>query len=105
MMGIRAPAGKRARPQVTQQRPAVVWTYIEGIEPQEWSGLVGDTGLQRMSNRYMLAERRQHVFSMAYSSAGALVSHGHGHFLHGGPLMQYSRQGPEVEKLAKILYG
>ena len=96
---------KHAAEQFSRHRPAVVWTYIEGIEPQEWGGLVGDTGLQRMSNRYMLGERRQHIFSMAYSSAGVVVSHGGGHFLHGGPLLQYSRQGPRDAKLTHMLYG
>jgi hypothetical protein len=96
---------KHAAAQFSRQRPAVIWTYIEGIEPQEWHGLLGDTGLQRMSNRYMLGQDRQHVMSMAYSSGGELVAHGTGHFLHSGPLVHYSRQGPESEKLARMLFG
>jgi hypothetical protein len=96
---------KHAAEQFSRRRPALIWTYIEGIEPQEWHGLLGDTGLQRMSNRYMLGQGRQHVMSMAYSSAGELVAHGHGHSLHSGPLMHYGRQGSESEKLARMLFG
>jgi hypothetical protein len=92
---------KHAAEQFSGQRPAVIWTYIEDIEPQDWGVLVGDTGLQRMSNRYMLGKRRQHVFSMAYSSTGQLVSDGGGHFVHTGPLMNYSRLEPEYEKLTQ----
>jgi hypothetical protein len=96
---------KYAAGQFSGRRPAVIWTYIEGIEPQDWSGLVGDSALRRMSHRYMLGERRQHVFSMAYSSTGQLVSSGSGHFQYTGPLMHYDRLGPEYERLAEMLYG
>jgi hypothetical protein len=96
---------KDAAEQFSRQRPAVIWTYIEGIEPEEWSSLIGDTALQRMSNRYMLGERRQHVFSMAYSSIGQLVSRGGGHFQYRGPLMHYDRLGPEYKNLTELLYG
>jgi hypothetical protein len=96
---------KDAAEQFSKKRPGVIWTYIEGIEPEEWSSLIGDSALQRMSNRYMLGERRQHVFSMAYSSIGQLVSPGGGHFQYRGPLMHYDRRGPEYEKLTEMLYG
>lgn len=95
---------KHAAGQFSRQRPAVIWTYVEGIEPQEWRLLVGDTGLQRMSNRYMLGESRQHVFSMAYSSTGQLFSHDGGHFQQRGPLMNYNRMGAEYEKISEMLY-
>jgi hypothetical protein len=96
---------KHAAEQFSQQRPAVIWTYIEGIEPQAWRRLVGDTGLERMSFRYMLGEHRQHVFCMAYSSAGELISHGGGHFVQGGPVLPYNRLEPEYKKLTEMLYG
>jgi hypothetical protein len=95
---------KDAAEQFSRQRPAVIWTYIEGIEPGAWSGLIGDTGLQRMSHKYMLGQRRQHVFSMAYSSTAQLVSRGGGHLQHRGPVLNYSRRGPEYEKLTEMLY-
>jgi hypothetical protein len=91
---------KHAAQQFSRQRPAVIWTFIEGIEPQEWRGLIGDTGLQRMSNRYMLGQHRQHVFSMAYSSTGHLVARD-GHFQHTGPLMNYNRGELNSESSAK----
>jgi hypothetical protein len=95
---------KHAAEQFSRQRPAVVWTYIEGVQPEEWEGLIGDTALQRMSNRYMLGQARQHVFSMAYSSTGHLVARD-GHFQHTGPLMNYNRGEPEFKKLSRMLYG
>jgi hypothetical protein len=96
---------KDAASQFSLQRPAVIWTYIEDIEPQVWRSLVDDTGLQRMSYKYMAGETRQHVFSMAYSSAGELIPHGDGVLLHRGPVLNYDRLEPEYQKLTELLYG
>lgn len=97
---------KDAASQFSLQRPAVIWTYIEDIEPQVWRTLVDNTGLQRMSHKYMAGEMRQHVFSMAYSSAGELIPHGGGLLLvQGGPVLNYNRLEPEYQQLAHMLYG
>jgi hypothetical protein len=96
---------KDAASQFSLQRPAVIWTYIEDIEPQVWRSLVDNTGLQRMSYKYMAGETRQHVFSMAYSSAGELMPHDGGLLLHGGPVLNYNRLEPEYQQLADLLYG
>jgi len=96
---------KHASDQFSRQLPAAIWTFIEGIEPEAWRRLVGDTGLQRMSFRYMLGECRQHVFCMAYSSVGELISHGGGHSLQGGPVLPYNRLEPQYKKLVEMLYG
>jgi hypothetical protein len=96
---------KDAACQFSQQRPAVIWTYIEDIEPEEWRGLLDDTGLQRMSYKYMAGKTRQHVCSMAYSSAGELIRHDDGLFAHGGPVLNYNRLELEHQQLADMLYG
>jgi hypothetical protein len=96
---------KGAASQFSLQRPAMVWTYIEDIEPREWRSFVEDSGLQRMSYKYMAGKTRQHVFSMAYSSAGELIPYGKGVFVHGGPVLNYNRLEPEYQRLANLLYG
>ena len=94
---------KDATAQFSGDRPAVLWTHIDGIEPHQWYRLTGDTGLQRMSNRYMHGRGRGHVFSMAYSSAPGMVTHSPGEVQESGPLMHFD--DPQHRDLANRLYG
>lgn len=84
---------KRAHEQFSGERAGVIWANVEDISPDEWSLLRENSGLQRMSSRYLNGASREHICSLAYSSMGEVVMgevvRTRGHVSEIGPVLHY----------------
>jgi hypothetical protein len=67
---------KKSLHQFSNERPALISCYIEGIYPEQWEALREESGLAVITSRLLSKSKARHIHTVAYSSDVEIVKNG-----------------------------
>jgi hypothetical protein len=68
---------KKSLNQFSNERPALIACYIEGIYPEQWDALRTASGLSAITSRLLGKSKASHIHTVAYSSEFEMIKNGH----------------------------